>query len=58
MMAGAWITRRAQRTGLARPLLVLCRVVVCATSPLGILIYFAIKASRGQLSEPEGVPSD
>lgn len=57
MMAGAWITRRAQRTKLARPLLLLCQLLVCSTSPLGVLTYFVIEGFRGQLQEPDGASS-
>jgi len=54
MMAGAWITRRAQRTLLPRLALLLCQLLVFATSPLGVLVYFAIETARGKMSQPEG----
>lgn len=54
MMAGAWITRRALRTGLPRPALLLCQLLVFSTSPLGVLLYFIIEGARGRLGEPEG----
>jgi hypothetical protein len=54
MMAGAWITRRAQRTRLARPLLLLCQLLVFAMAPMGVLLYFIIEAARGKLGEPAG----
>jgi hypothetical protein len=54
MLAGAWITRRAQRTRLARPLLLLCQLLVFAMAPMGVLLYFIIEAARGKLHEPAG----
>ena len=54
MIAGAWITRRAQRTLLPRLALFLCQFLVFATSPLGVLVYFVIEGARGKLSQPEG----
>lgn len=54
MIAGAWITRRAQRTLLPRLPLLLCQFLVCATAPLGVLLYLVIEGARGKLSQPEG----
>ncbi len=54
MVGGAWITRRAQRTGLPRPALLACQLVTVAMSPLGVALYFIIEANRGRMSEPEG----
>jgi len=54
MITGAWITRRAQRTLLPRLPLFICQFLVFATSPLGVLVYFAIEAARGKLNQPEG----
>jgi hypothetical protein len=54
MIAGAWITRRAQRTLLPRLALLLCQLLVLAASPLGVLVYFGIEAARGKLNQPEG----
>lgn len=54
MITGAWITRRAQRTLLPRWPLFLCQFLVFATSPLGVLVYFAIETGRGKMSQPEG----
>ena len=54
MLFGAWMTRRAERTGLARPLLLLCQVLVLTASPIGVVTYFVIEAIRGRMSEPSG----
>jgi len=56
MVGGAWITRRAQRTGLPFPALLFCQLVTLAMSTLGVALYLVIEATRGKLSEPEGQP--
>lgn len=54
IMVGAWITRRAQRTGLPRLALLLCQLLVFAASPIGVALYFIIEAARGRMNEPDG----
>jgi hypothetical protein len=54
MVGGAWITRRAQRTGLPYPALLVCQLVTLAMSPLGVVLYFVIEAARGRLRETGG----
>lgn len=55
MLFGAWMTRRAQRTRLARPLLVICQLLVATASPLGVMTYFVIEGNRGNMSGPAAV---
>jgi len=54
MVGGAWFARRAQRTGLPYPALLLCLLVTYSNAPLGLALYFIIEGARGKLREPEG----
>ncbi|MBV8519075.1 MAG: DUF4281 domain-containing protein [Acidobacteria bacterium] len=48
MIAGAWIARRAQKTGLNYPTLVFVLAMTFANAPPGMALYYAIEGYRNR----------
>ena len=47
LVAGAWIARRGAADGLPPAAIVLCLVVTGLFSPIGLLVFLALRAVRG-----------